>query len=98
MKKAASIILIFALAMVALSQAMAAGDIRALAGKGLKGKVVGQQLVLMDPAGKQVPAPDGVYTTAGKEKIIVQKGRIIEIDILSPTVKNSTFGIIEIDI
>jgi len=97
MKKAFCMFLVLAVAMIALSQAAGAGDIKAFAGKGLKGKVSGQQLILIDPRGNQVQAPDGVYTANGGKKITVQKGRIIDINHLSPALKKSAFGIIDVD-
>ena len=63
-------------------------------GQKLKGRIVGNKLMLIDESGKQRAAPDGIYTIRDGAKIKVEKGKII--DIPSIMMKGSTFDIIDI--
>jgi hypothetical protein len=88
------ITLILAAALM-LSQPVLAADLSKLAGHGLKGKIVGNKLMLIDTSGRQSIPPDGIYTTQDASKIRVVKGKIIDIEHIKIT--RSTFDIIEID-
>ena len=62
----------------------------------VQGKIVGNNLILIDKTGRQTLAPDGVYTIQGGSKITVNHGQIIDI----PTRvinKSGMVGVIDID-
>ena len=44
-------------------------------GQGLKGRIVGNKLILIDQSGRQRVASDGIYTTRDGTKIKVKKAR-----------------------
>jgi len=62
-----------------------------------KGRIFGDQLILIDKTGRKLTAEDGIYTTQDGEKITVMKGTIVAV----PTSKSkgiySAFRIVEVD-
>ena len=61
----------------------------------IQGRIVGNQLMLIDTTGRQTLATDGVYTLRDGSKISVQQGHIIDID-SRKTNRSGMVGIIEI--
>jgi hypothetical protein len=62
-----------------------------------KGRIFGDQLILIDKTGRKLTAEDGIYTTQDGEKIEVMEGTIVAV----PTSKSkgiySAFRIVEVD-
>ena len=62
-----------------------------------KGRIFGDQLMLIDKTGRKLTAEDGIYTTQDGDKITVMEGTIVAV----PTSKSkgiySSFRIIEVD-
>ncbi len=75
-----------------LVQPVLGGDLSEQTEPALKGKIFGDQLILIDKAGRQSVAKDGTYITQDGAKIIVKEGNIIDIPTL---MKSSTFQIVE---
>jgi hypothetical protein len=62
-----------------------------------KGRIFGDQLILIDKTGRKLTAEDGIYTTQEGEKITVMEGTIVDVPTSRSKGIYSGFRIIEVD-
>ena len=62
-----------------------------------KGKIFGDQLMLLDNMGRKSTAKDGIYTTENGTKIKVENGTIVEIPSADSKGTYSTIRIIDVE-
>jgi len=85
------------MALLTLVQISLAADLPEQAEIVMKGKIFGDQLMLIDEGGRQSPSKDGIYTTQDGTKITVEKGIIVNTTMSKGRGMCSTFRIVEVN-